>query len=193
MSAVPPRRSHPAEERLCPRLHCIESRRHGGCADAHGPGRHAHPNAPVLGDAMNDLDGQSGNGSDKPGPDDATRQGLSTHGLSATAPADTATAPAALGPPESDAARYASCLGQQDAPQPIRNEARDDGSPEGRKPRAHAHAESNAPTGRSLRVTTPDEAPDLTPGAARILLRILLHAAGQQGLAPPDSADRHEQ
>jgi hypothetical protein len=32
-------------------------------------------------------------------------------------------------------------------------------------------------TGRKLRLVTPDEPPQLTPGAAKVLLRILLKAA----------------
>jgi len=45
---------------------------------------------------------------------------------------------------------------------------------------------------RSTEVSTAPEPPSLTPGAARVLLRVLLDAARQQAIMPPCEPDRTE-
>jgi hypothetical protein len=141
---------------------------------------------------MDDQRGQNATERDKQAPENAARSRPSTHASSDASLAEAPAASTPSGTSDGGASRYAPYLGQQDEPQPIRSQVRVNGSPEGHEPQAPAQAEDDAPASRSLRVTTPAEAPDLTPGAARALLRVLLSAAGKQGIVPPDSADQDE-
>jgi hypothetical protein len=67
----------------------------------------------------------------------------------------------------------------------------------GTTPRSTKNGESRYPpgpqSGRGVHVRTPTDAPDLTPGAARVLLRVLLDAAGNQVLTPSSNHDEDEE
>jgi hypothetical protein len=66
---------------------------------------------------------------------------------------------------------------------------------ESRYPRAASATRQDASpaSDRGIEVTTPAEPPSLTPGAARVLLRMLLDTARQQGVMPPCEPDRTDE